>query len=79
MLSVLLLRELKLALRRPAELANPLVFFLLVVSLFPFAVSPEAADLAKIEKIVAEEADKKRALEDVFWALMNTREFMFNH
>ncbi|HEX4909448.1 MAG TPA: heme exporter protein CcmB [Permianibacter sp.] len=48
MLNVLLQRELKLAWRRPAELANPLVFFLLVVSLFPFAVSPEPADLAKI-------------------------------
>lgn len=48
MLSVLLQRELKLAWRRPAELANPLAFFLLVVSLFPFAVSPEPADLAKI-------------------------------
>jgi heme exporter protein B len=48
MLNILLRRELKLALRRPAELANPLVFFLLVVSLFPFAVSPEASDLAKI-------------------------------
>lgn len=48
MLMTLLQREVKLALRRPAELANPLVFFLLVVSLFPFAVSPEPADLAKI-------------------------------
>lgn len=48
MLRVLLRRELQLAWRRPAELANPLVFFLLVVSLFPFAVSPEPADLAKI-------------------------------
>ncbi len=48
MLITLLRRELQLALRRPAELANPLVFFLLVVSLFPFAVSPEPADLARI-------------------------------
>lgn len=48
MFITLLAREMKLALRRPAELVNPLVFFLLVVSLFPFAVSPEKADLAKI-------------------------------
>ena len=48
MFKTLLLRELKLALRRPAELINPLVFFLLVISLFPFAVSPEKADLAKV-------------------------------
>lgn len=44
----LLERELRLALRRPAELINPLVFFLLVVSLFPFAVSPEKTELAMI-------------------------------
>lgn len=48
MFKALLQRELKLALRRPAELVNPLVFFLLVISLFPFAVSPEKADLAKV-------------------------------
>ncbi len=36
----LLLRDLRLALRSPHELANPLIFFVLVVSLFPLAVSP---------------------------------------
>jgi len=40
---------------------------------------PTPAEVQKIEAIVAAEADKKRALEDVFWALLNTREFMFNH
>jgi heme exporter protein B len=36
----LLIRDLRLALRSPHELANPLIFFVLVVSLFPLAVSP---------------------------------------
>lgn len=35
-----LLRDLRLALRNRHELANPLIFFVLVVSLFPLAVSP---------------------------------------
>jgi heme exporter protein B len=36
----LLLRDLRLALRNRHELANPLIFFVLVVSLFPLAVTP---------------------------------------
>ncbi len=48
MFFTLLGRELKLALRRPSELVNPLAFFLIVVSLFPFAVSPEKVELARI-------------------------------
>ncbi|MCI3946430.1 heme exporter protein CcmB [Pseudomonas syringae] len=40
-LGVLLVREARLLARRPAELANPLVFFALVIALFPLAVGPE--------------------------------------
>ncbi len=29
--------------------------------------------------LVNAEADKKKALDDVFWSLLNSREFMFNH
>ena len=36
----LLVRDLRLALRSRHELANPLIFFVLVVSLFPLAVTP---------------------------------------
>ena len=36
----LLMRDLRLAFRSRHELANPLIFFILVVSLFPLAVSP---------------------------------------
>lgn len=38
---VLVRRDLTLALRRPSHLANPLVFFVIVVSLFPLGVGPE--------------------------------------
>ena len=36
------LRELRLLARRPSDLANPLVFFAIVVALFPLAVGPES-------------------------------------
>jgi heme exporter protein B len=35
-------RESRLLFRRPAELANPLVFFAIVTALFPLAVGPES-------------------------------------
>lgn len=43
--SLLLAREARLLFRRPAELANPLVFFAIVVALFPLAVGPESEQL----------------------------------
>lgn len=39
--AVLLAREARLLFRRPAELANPLVFFAIVIAMFPLAVGPE--------------------------------------
>ncbi|MGB1221330.1 MAG: heme exporter protein CcmB, partial [Alcanivoracaceae bacterium] len=41
-------RELLLVWRRPAEIINPLFFFVMVCSLFPLAVSPRPALLASI-------------------------------
>ncbi len=41
-------RDLKLALRRRREVANPLVFFIIVVSLFPLGVSPDRELLSAI-------------------------------
>lgn len=43
------------------------------------ARAPQAAERSKLEALVAAEPDKKKALEDVFWSLLNSREFMFNH
>ena len=39
--ALLVAREARLLCRRPAELANPLVFFAIVIALFPLAVGPE--------------------------------------
>lgn len=41
-------RDLRTALRDPAEVLNPLVFFLIVVTLFPIGISPIASELAPI-------------------------------
>jgi len=41
----LLARDLRLAFRSRHELANPLIFFVLVVTLFPLAVAPSAESL----------------------------------
>jgi hypothetical protein len=44
-----------------------------------FSRKPTQTDLEKIDAAMGDVADKKQALEDVFWALLNAREFMFNH
>lgn len=41
-------RDLTLALRRRSEIANPLLFFVIVVSLFPMALGPESSTLEPI-------------------------------
>ncbi len=40
-------RQLLLAYRRPVDTINPLLFFLLVVTLFPLGIGPEPAQLAE--------------------------------
>ncbi|RMW16996.1 Heme exporter protein B [Pseudomonas syringae pv. tagetis] len=39
--ALLIVREVRLLARRPAELANPLVFFAMVIALFPLALGPD--------------------------------------
>ena len=41
-------RDMLLAVRRRRELANPLVFFIMVVSMFPLGVTPDHAFLAEL-------------------------------
>ena len=40
---------------------------------------PNASELKQLTEMVAAEKNKQIALEDVFWALLNSREFVFNH
>ena len=40
---------------------------------------PTEVEKQKLVVLIAAETDKKKALEDVFWAVLNSREFMFNH
>lgn len=44
----ILQRDLMIAFRRVSEVANPLLFFIIVASLFPLAVSPDAEHLRSI-------------------------------
>ncbi len=44
----LLKRELSLAVRHKSELLTPLVFFVLIVSLFPLGIGPEVAQLQRM-------------------------------
>ncbi len=40
---------------------------------------PTAKEMEELVKQVEGEQNKQQALEDVFWALLNTKEFIFNH
>jgi hypothetical protein len=40
---------------------------------------PTSQETVKLLALVNASPDKKQALDDVFWSLLNSREFMFNH
>ena len=44
-----------------------------------FARKPTEKEMAALSAEVASQENKKLALEDVFWATLNSREFVFNH
>jgi heme exporter protein B len=46
--SVVLQREMRLALRRWDQVLQPLIFFIVIVTLFPLAISPELSELRRL-------------------------------
>ena len=46
-------RELQIAMRKRAEILNPLWFFLIVITLFPLVIGPDPALLSRIAPGVA--------------------------
>jgi hypothetical protein len=41
---------------------------------------PSAQERERMLRVIAEAGDEKRAaLEDIFWALLSSKEFLFNH
>ncbi len=44
-----------------------------------FSRRPTEQELTSLTAIVAEQANAQEALEDVFWSMLNSREFLFNH
>ena len=44
-----------------------------------FSRKPSAEETASLVAIVNEQENKKEALEDIFWSMLNSKEFLFNH
>lgn len=44
-----------------------------------YSRKPDMEEVGNLMAIVNENKDKRQALEDVFWALLNSREYIFNH
>lgn len=67
-----LVKKLIEAKKPPAEMIDELF-------LRSLARKPTPEELAKLEPIFAPGANTELALTDLFWALLNSREFLFNH
>jgi hypothetical protein len=44
-----------------------------------FSRSPTTQERAKLTKIINVSADRRAAVEDMYWALLSSKEFLFNH
>ena len=52
---------------------------LVALSLRSFSRRPTDAEMAKYRELLAGQPNPKDVLEDIFWAMLNSREFYFNH
>ncbi len=67
------------AVKRMLEAKKPVPEIVTDLYLRCLSRKPTAEELKAIEAQVAGEKNQQLALEDVFWALLNSREFLFNH
>lgn len=44
-----------------------------------FSRRPTEQEMASLVALVGEQENKQEALEDIFWSMLNSREFLFNH
>jgi hypothetical protein len=44
-----------------------------------FSRRPTEQELGSLVALVAEQQNSQESLEDVFWSMLNSREFLFNH
>jgi hypothetical protein len=49
------------------------------VWLAAYSRTPTTDELSYVENYLNTAADKKTALEDVMWSVLNSKEFVFNH
>ena len=49
------------------------------IYLWVYARQPEADELQTVQRFLTQGGGRREAYEDVFWALLNTKEFLFNH
>ena len=52
-----------------------------IIELYLTAYSrmPTASETSKTIEFIQAQEDKRKALEDVLWTILNSKEFMFNH